>query len=119
MAAVGFRTADERLSIHIPEFAQSSIDARLEVEGLARSYSTRTIYQVLVKNQRIAQRKPREPEPMERPEPMSHWQIDYRSLNGVWWQMRRHHAKLKTGRRQHRRAKPEQQEQFKKTSVPR
>lgn len=49
----------------------------------------------------------------------SHWQIDYRSLNGVWWQMRRHHAKLKTGRRQHRRAKPEQQEQCKKTSVPR
>jgi transposase len=46
----------------------------------------------------------------------SQWHIDYRSLNGVWWQLRRHQAKLKTGRRQHRRAKAEQQEQFKKTS---
>jgi transposase InsO family protein len=58
-------------------------DEKLEVEGLARSYSTRTIYQVLVKHQRITQRKPREPEPMERPEPMSHWQIDYKDIFGL------------------------------------
>ena len=32
------------------------------------------------------------------------WGIEYASLNGVWWQLRKHGIKLKTGRRRHRKA---------------
>jgi putative transposase len=39
------------------------------------------------------------------------WQIEYPSLNGVWWQLRRRQARLKTGRRRHRRADARQQEE--------
>ncbi|HET8647851.1 MAG TPA: winged helix-turn-helix domain-containing protein [Vicinamibacteria bacterium] len=38
--------------------------------------------------------------------------VVYASLNGVWWQLRKHRIKLKTGRRQHRRADPAAQEAF-------
>jgi transposase len=41
--------------------------------------------------------------------------IEYRSVNGVWQQLRKRGAKLKTGRRRHRRADEEKQEAFKKT----
>jgi transposase len=39
--------------------------------------------------------------------------VVYGSLNGVWWQLRKHRVKLKTGRRRHRRADPAAQEAFK------
>ncbi len=58
-------------------------DETLQALGLARSYSTRTIYQVLLKHQRVVPRKSREPEPMERPDPMTHWQIDYKDISSV------------------------------------
>lgn len=45
-----------------------------------------------------------------------HWNIAYASLNGIWNQMQRHHAKPKTGRPHHRRQQPDQQTAFKKTS---
>ena len=35
-----------------------------------------------------------------------HHGVAYASLNGVWWQLRKHKIKLKTGRRRHRRADP-------------
>jgi transposase len=38
--------------------------------------------------------------------------VAYASLNGVWWQLRKHRIKLKTGRRRHRRADPAAQEAF-------
>lgn len=41
------------------------------------------------------------------------WGIAYASLNGVWWQLRKHRIKLKTGRRRHRRADPAAQAAFK------
>ena len=41
------------------------------------------------------------------------WGIEYASLNGVWWQLRKHRITLKTGRRRHRRADPAAQEGFK------
>jgi transposase len=44
------------------------------------------------------------------------WGVAYASLNGVWWQLRKHKVKLKTGRRRHRRADAAAQEEFKKTS---
>jgi len=38
--------------------------------------------------------------------------IEYGSVNGVWWQLRKHKAKRKTGRRAHRRSHPEAAEAF-------
>ena len=38
--------------------------------------------------------------------------VAYGSLNGVWWQLRKHKIKLKTGRRRHRRADAAAQEAF-------
>ena len=55
-------------------------DETLQALGLAGSRSTRTIYQVLVKHQRIAPRKQRVPEPIERPEPLSSWQLDFTDI---------------------------------------
>jgi transposase len=42
-----------------------------------------------------------------------HDQIAY-SLNGSWWQLRRRRAKLKTGRRRHRKSDPAQQQAYKR-----
>jgi hypothetical protein len=39
--------------------------------------------------------------------------VEDASLNGVWWQRRKHRIKLKTGRRRHRKADPAAQEAFK------
>ena len=41
------------------------------------------------------------------------WGIEHASLNGVWWQLRKHRIKLKTGRRRHRQADPAAQAAFK------
>jgi transposase len=41
------------------------------------------------------------------------WDISYRSLNGIWWQLRQHQIKLKTGRRRHKQADKEAQQTFK------
>jgi transposase len=38
--------------------------------------------------------------------------VEYASLNGVWWQLRKHKIKLKTGRRRHRKADAAAQEAF-------
>lgn len=43
-----------------------------------------------------------------------HWGIEYGSLNGIWWMMRRFKVKLKTGRRRHQQADVQAQEGFKK-----
>lgn len=40
------------------------------------------------------------------------WGIAYSSLNGVWWQLRKHRIALKTGRRRHRKADQHAQEAF-------
>jgi transposase len=40
--------------------------------------------------------------------------VAYASLNGVWWQLRKHKIKPKTGRRRHRKADPGAQEAFKR-----
>jgi transposase len=39
--------------------------------------------------------------------------IEYASLNGVWWQLRKHQIRPKTGRRRHRKADAAAQEAFK------
>ena len=47
------------------------------------------------------------------------WGIEYRSLNGVWLQLRKRRAKPKTGRRRHRKADGAAQAAFQQTSVSR
>ena len=49
-------------------------DERLQGERLPRS--SRTIYGILKRAGRIAHRLPQLHEPLERPAPMSHWQLD-------------------------------------------
>lgn len=44
------------------------------------------------------------------------WQIEYPSINGVWWLFKTHKIKLKTGRRRHQKADEQAQEAFKQTS---
>lgn len=41
------------------------------------------------------------------------WGVEYASPNGVWWQLRKHRIKLKTGRRRHRKADAAAQAAFK------
>jgi transposase len=43
--------------------------------------------------------------------------ITYKSINALSWQFKQRKTKWKTGRRRHRKANPEQQALFKKTSV--
>jgi transposase len=44
----------------------------------------------------------------------THWQIEYRSLNGIWHQFRKHTIRRKTGRRRHRQADPVAQNAYKR-----
>lgn len=58
-------------------------DETLQALNLACSRSTRTIYQVLLKHQRIVSRKQQGREPLERPEPMSQWQLDFTDISSL------------------------------------
>lgn len=51
-------------------------DEALKEEGLRLPRSTRTIHRIFHENGRIASRLPRLTDPLERPEPMEHWQLD-------------------------------------------
>jgi transposase InsO family protein len=56
-------------------------DERLQGERLPRS--SRTIYGILKRAGRIAHRLPQLHEPMERPAPMRHWQLDFKDASTV------------------------------------
>lgn len=45
------------------------------------------------------------------------WGISYKNGKSLWWLFKKHHVKWKTGRRQHQKTQPEQQNAFKKTSA--
>jgi transposase InsO family protein len=45
--------------------------------------SSRTIYRILKENQRIVERRPKLHEPLERPEPMQEWQLDFKDVSTV------------------------------------
>lgn len=45
--------------------------------------SCRTIYRILKAHQRIAQRQPRVTQPVERPAPLSSWQLDFKDVSTV------------------------------------
>jgi hypothetical protein len=51
-------------------------DESLKEQGVRLPTSTRTIHRLLQENGRIAARQPRLTDPLERPKPMEHWQLD-------------------------------------------
>src|SRR6266581_2130750 len=54
-----------------------------QVQGERLPRSSRTIYRILQKAGRIAQRQPHVQEPLERPAPMSQWQLDFKDASTV------------------------------------
>ena len=55
----------------------------VQVQGERLPRSNRTIYQILKQAGRIAHRLPKRHEPLERPAPMSHWQLDFKDASSV------------------------------------
>jgi transposase InsO family protein len=68
-------------------------DEELASAGERLPRSSRTIYAILRQAGRIGGRGPASPEPMERPEPMSQWQMDFKDASTV--------AAETEGKRQH------------------
>ena len=58
-------------------------DESLKEGGMRLPKSTRTIHRLLRDNGRIAVRLPRLTEPLERPQPMEHWQLDFKDASTV------------------------------------
>ncbi len=54
-----------------------------QVQGERLPRSSRTIYRILQQAGRIARRQPYEQEPLERPAPMSQWQLDFKDASTV------------------------------------
>jgi transposase InsO family protein len=58
-------------------------DEALKEQGVRLPKSTRTIYRILQENGRIASRLPKRAEPVERPAPLQHWQLDFKDASSV------------------------------------
>jgi transposase InsO family protein len=58
-------------------------DESLKERGMRLPKSTRTIHRLLRENGRIATRLPRLTDPLERPKPMEHWQLDFKDASTV------------------------------------
>lgn len=58
-------------------------DAELAAHGLTPPRSTRTIWQILRTYGRILPRLPRAKEPMDRPPPLTAWQLDFKDASTV------------------------------------
>ena len=58
-------------------------DEALKAQGHRLPTSTRTIWEILDRNQRIYRRRPREREPEERPAPGDEWGIDFKDVSSV------------------------------------
>src|SRR5258708_21380329 len=58
-------------------------DESLPQSGLRLPRSTRTIHRLLREHGRIALRRPHMPDPIERPQPMQHWQLDFKDASSV------------------------------------
>lgn len=70
-----------------------------QVQGERLPRSSRTIYRILKQAGRIAKLQPRVHEPLERPAPMSHWQLDFKDASTVPAEEDGTHGKH--GKRQH------------------
>ncbi|HMB90225.1 MAG TPA: integrase core domain-containing protein [Rhodothermales bacterium] len=60
-----------------------SIDKELKTLGLAPPRSTRTIWRILDEHGRITRPAPIEHEPLERPEPMTSWAMDFKDITSI------------------------------------
>jgi transposase InsO family protein len=60
-----------------------SRDESLQQAGLRLPRSTRTIHRLLREHGRIAPRLPHAPDPIERPQPMQQWQLDFKDASTV------------------------------------
>ena len=58
-------------------------DESLQQAGLRLPRSTRTIHRLLREHGRIAPRLPHAPDPIERPQPMQQWQLDFKDASSV------------------------------------
>jgi transposase InsO family protein len=58
-------------------------DADLGSSGARLPRSTRTIWRILVRHGRIARPARREREPLDRPPPLAHWQLDFKDVTSV------------------------------------
>jgi transposase InsO family protein len=58
-------------------------DEELQQQNVYLPRSTRTIWQILRQHGRIFRQSPPDPEPEERPEPMSEWGIDFKDVSTV------------------------------------
>ncbi len=60
-----------------------SRDETLKEKQVRRPQSTRAIHRLLHENGRIASRLPTFTDPIERPPPMQHWQLDFKDASSV------------------------------------
>jgi hypothetical protein len=58
-------------------------DAELAARGARLARSTRTIWRVLTQHGRIAGRRPRDHQPVDRPPPLAVWQVDFKDVSTV------------------------------------
>jgi hypothetical protein len=58
-------------------------DQSLKASGVQLPTSSRTVWQILDRHRRIYRAPQPAPEPVERPEPMSHWQWDFKDVSSV------------------------------------
>lgn len=58
-------------------------DAELAASGARLPRSTRTVWQILTRHGRIAHAARRVPEPVERPAPLTAWQLDFKDVTTV------------------------------------
>jgi transposase InsO family protein len=58
-------------------------DPELQALALPLPRSTRTIWKILRKHDRLLSRSPHQPEELERPAPLIHWQIDFKDASTV------------------------------------
>jgi len=58
-------------------------DEHLQQAGFRLPRSTRTIHRLLREHGRIVARQPHAPDPIERPKPMQHWQLDFKDASTV------------------------------------
>jgi len=66
-----------------PAVIQYELHQRLAGTGQNYPRSTSTIWRILDQHQRILRLPERVPEPIERPEPMRHWEIDFTDITSI------------------------------------
>jgi hypothetical protein len=58
-------------------------DAELQAAGVAPPRSTATVWRILRQHGRIPRRRPRLHEPVDRPAPLTSWQLDFKDVSSV------------------------------------